>query len=97
MTPAEDTEALRELDPGNVYREALRPYPYMMKPKDVADFLGQSRQAITGLLRTGRMKGVKSGDCWLVPQLHLIAYLIENTNVTEPQNEMQNRPEGEMR
>lgn len=79
----QDVPALRAADPQNTYIDALEPYPYMMKPKNIAAFLGQSRQAVTGLLRSGAMRGVKSGDCWLVPKKFLIEYLVSNTNARE--------------
>lgn len=42
-----DVEALHRLDPECEYVEALAPYPYMMRADDVAEFLGQTRQAVT--------------------------------------------------
>lgn len=75
-----DIEALHRLDPENEYVEALAPYPYMMRADDVAEFLGQTRQAVTGFLREGALRGVKSGSTWRVSKFALIKFLKENEN-----------------
>lgn len=75
-----DVEALHKLDPDNEYVEALAPYPYMMKPDDVAEFLGQTRQAVTGFLREGALRGVKSGSSWRISKYAFIKFLKQNEN-----------------
>lgn len=75
-----DVEALRRLDPECEYVEALTPYPYMMRADDVAEFLGQTRQAVTGFLREGTLRGVKSGSSWRISKYALIKFLKANEN-----------------
>ena len=75
-----DVGALHGLDPENEYVEALGAYPYMMKPDEVAEFLGQTRQAVTGFLRDGTLRGVKSGASWRVSKFALIKFLKDNEN-----------------
>ena len=76
--PEGDVAALHELDPENQYIDALAPYPYMMRPDDVAEFLGLTRQAVTRLLREGSMRGVKSGSIWRVSKYSLIRFMKDN-------------------
>lgn len=76
-----DVAALRKIDPESQYIDALASYPYMMKPDDVAGFLGLTRQAVTRLLREGSMRGVKSGSAWRVSKYSLIRFLKDNENL----------------
>lgn len=75
-----DESALKAADPDGLYVEALAAYPYMMSAEDVAEFLGQTPQAVTQYLRERQMRGVKSGRYWRVPKKRLIEYLYANTN-----------------
>lgn len=75
-----DNEALRAADPQDIYIEALAVYGYMMNPEEVAEFLGQSRQAVTNFLRCGELRGIKSGSSWRVPKKCLIEFMYANAN-----------------
>lgn len=75
------TGALASADPLGLYVEVLEPYSYMMNVDEVAEFLGQTPQAVTRYLRLGIMKGVKVGRNWRVPKKYLIEYLYSNLNV----------------
>jgi len=72
--------ALHAADPRGLYIEALSEYPYMMTPEDVAQFLGQTPQAVTQYLREKCMRGVKTGRFWRVPKKMLIEYLYDHAN-----------------
>lgn len=73
-----DNAALEAADRDGIYIEALSGYPYMMTVDNAADFLGQTRQAITQFLRVGRLHGVKSGRVWRIPKTRFIEFLYEN-------------------
>ncbi len=73
-----DNAALVAADRDGIYIEALSCYPYMMTVDNAAEFLGQTRQAITQFLREGRLHGVKSGRSWRIPKTRFIEFLYEN-------------------
>ena len=64
-----DYEALRNADPDGLYLEALAPYDYMMTPREVGEFIGQSQASRRqGYLRNGSLGGVKLGNAWRIPK-----------------------------
>ncbi len=75
-----DNEILAAADEDGVYIGALASYPYMMTVDDAAEFLGQTRQAVTQYLREKRLRGVKSGRSWRIPKRFLIEFLKSNEN-----------------
>ena len=72
--------ALRDSDPDGLFIEALAPYDYMMTVQDVAQFLGQTNQAVTQYLREGSLRGIKCGKYWRIPKKLFVKYLYENAN-----------------
>lgn len=70
-----DALALEGADPDGLFLVALRHYPYMMTPKQVADFLGLTPQGIRKLLSSGDMAGCHIGTSWRIPKLCLLRYL----------------------
>lgn len=75
-----DEEILAAADEDGVYVGALSGYPYMMTVDNVAEFLGQTRQAVTQYLREKRLRGVKSGRSWRIPKRFFIEFLKSNEN-----------------
>ena len=72
--------ALRDSDPDGLFIEALATFDYMMTVQDVAQFLGQTNQAITQYLREGSLRGIKCGKYWRIPKKLFVEYLYENVN-----------------
>lgn len=75
-----DSDILAAADEDGVYIGALAGYPYMMTVDNAAEFLGQTRQAVTQYLREKRLRGVKSGRSWRIPKRFLIEFLKSNEN-----------------
>ena len=80
--PKSNKAVLSAADPDGLYIEAIEDYPYMMTTVDVAEFLGQTRQAVSKYIRTGRLRGVRMGSVWRVPKKALLEFLYDSSTAS---------------
>lgn len=84
-----DEEMLSGADPEGLFLCALQPYPYMMTPDHISEFIGVSSQEVRRLLCDGRMRGCRVGNRWFVPKLALLRYLHRPPQETISEEEQQ--------
>lgn len=48
--------------------------------REVAGFLGVSKEAVVLWLKSGKLKGIKIGDRWFIPKNVFDKLLLENEN-----------------
>lgn len=62
-----------------LYAVMFADYPDIVSVKQLQTMLGISRHTAYDLLAEGEIKGIKIGNAYKIPKIHVIRYVLENS------------------